>query len=649
MAHWALVIGVNYYPQDSRDKNLHGAVNDACCMKQYLETVIKKDLNIVLLTASAPLIQGNPPIEKEDSWPSFTKITSHLERIGDSAKPEDRVYVYYAGHGTVISSESALYVLSEDGRGEGYVRLNGVYKRLEPMVAKGVRVTLILDCCYSGGLIRGRLHPDIKMRYLEYNTTVCPELTQKDEAAYELAIDASRDASIEDVWLHGTEGLMVLTACSPEERSYEMLSNGTYQGIFTHFLLYNLNSLASNGLNITHHAIHDHLRTSFYGHWSRQTPMRYGKNGFALFGESLLAPHGISVPVYRNSGGKLCLRAGELHGVCEGDEYLARPRESNDTAPRSYEQAEIANLKVQEVRSVESELVLINSYPDGQITTEWKAKPLTSLSPRKIQVVVPFDLMDYSRSSISSELRYARSVPRDANGAQEGAPSEYYVAVNTENEYEIMDVSLERVFLSPAVPRSANGASQTIMRILKHLAEFRYFQGIDNRVPCPDLRTSLIINIENATKESSSIDVKHNDEVTFVLKSGYRRPLYVAIFNFRPSWEVKALTQNRGFKIIQPGKELRVSIRMQVPQFVRDMGVASCEDLFKFFVATRATHFQPSLPDIFQVIHNEDNQRGRGEDLSTFLGELKGAFRADSDDKWVTRSFVLHTSINTPD
>lgn len=67
MAHWALVIGVNYYPQDSRDKNLHGAVNDACCMKQYLETVIKKDLNIVLLTASAPLIQGNPPIEKEDS------------------------------------------------------------------------------------------------------------------------------------------------------------------------------------------------------------------------------------------------------------------------------------------------------------------------------------------------------------------------------------------------------------------------------------------------------------------------------------------------------------------------------------------------------------------------------------------------------
>ncbi|KAF1952738.1 hypothetical protein CC80DRAFT_421697, partial [Byssothecium circinans] len=104
-------------------------------------------------------------------------------------------------------------------------------------------------------------------------------------------------------------------------------------GTFTYFLLHALRALLVNSIDITHSSVHEHLSTSLHAHWPRQTLMRYGKSGFTLFRDSLLAPDNSLLSIYKDKDGHLHLRAGEVHGMFEKDEYVAydtkRPKQSN--------------------------------------------------------------------------------------------------------------------------------------------------------------------------------------------------------------------------------------------------------------------------------------------------------------------------------
>lgn len=83
--------------------------------------------------------------------------------------------------------------------------------------------------------------------------------------------------------------------------------------------------------------------------------MRYGKNRFELFRDSLLAPSNGLVPVYRSKYGQLRLRAGEIHGVWNEDKYIAYllngPESYNSNLPEKD-----AHIRVSAVRLAESDL-----------------------------------------------------------------------------------------------------------------------------------------------------------------------------------------------------------------------------------------------------------------------------------------------------
>lgn len=88
-----------------------------------------------------------------------------------------------------------------------------------------------------------------------------------------------------------------------------------------------LNTLRNKGANLTHQSVHEHLSTRFHVSWPRQTPMRYGNAKLVFFDTSLPAPDILFVSI-KAEDDLLYLRAGYVHGVCEGDKYAVYPFDS---------------------------------------------------------------------------------------------------------------------------------------------------------------------------------------------------------------------------------------------------------------------------------------------------------------------------------
>jgi hypothetical protein len=654
--HWAVIIGVNYYP-GHKDKCLQGCVSDAEDTGHYLKEALGESLTVEVFTASTPLIHGNPPLEEEQVWPTYERVKSHLDQIINDAKCGDYVYIHYSGHGTKVLSrdrrpQCALVLLERNGRETRCLRSEILADKLDKMAKKGLLVTLVLDCCFSGGVIRSSNDSDFHVRFFEYDTNVDSGDPQELDTTFSQPSNTLRDASVENNdWLVNPRSYMVLAACAPEELAFEIKIHDKRRGTFTYFLLHALRALLVNGIDITHYSIHEHLSTSLHAHWPQQTPMRYGKSGFTLFGGSLLAPNSSSVPIYKDKDGRLRMRAGEVHGVFEDDEYVAYDTERPDQANGRWV-GEIANVRVTAVNTFESDLEEIDRSSVGQIETGWKAKLLTSLSPHLVRVGLMSSVSHNNESAlIAGRHGYMHLIATKGLGENWGRESIMYnVVVNKENEYEVVDALLEKVFPIPSISCSWDGASDLLMNVLQHIAKFKYFEGVENRIPCENFHNSFSIDLERPPRDSNKINIKHGDKWTATLKNRSDMQLYVGIFDFRPSWEVKLLTSESGFRII-PAKrngvdgEWRITLKMAVPPKLQEKGISECEDIIKIFITSRATHFRASLPSLFEIIQGQNDPHRSGDNLSSFLSELTGGFRGQSGGKWATRSFLIRTSM----
>jgi hypothetical protein len=487
--HWAVIIGINYYPEHY-DGCLKGCVRDAEATRLYLEEAIEINADIVVLAASTPSVHGLPPPEKPEVWPTYVNVIAQLKRIIDKAECGDRVYIHYSGHGTKLLSrdkrpELALVLLDEGGCKSRSLRSVYLAKALREMVEKKLYVTLVLDCCFSGGVARSSDYCGFDVRFIEHDFDYDSVYIHELDTKFSDASSTLRDASVEDDWLINPKGYTILSACAPDQIAIEIETNGKRKGALTHFLLDALHNLRVNGVKLTHHSLHEHLSTSFHAHWPQQTPMRYGNANLSLFGDSLLAPENDFVPIYKEDG-RLCLRAGDIHGVHKGDEYVAYPFSTPEQANGQVEEGN-ANVRVTSVRLFESDLMQIDPTTIMvQIQTGWKAKLLTSLSPRIVCVGL---LASFTRSiqpEFSVEgLRYMRLITRqEAEKHQTEESCMYNVAINENNEYEVVNTLLEKVSAIPAIPCNSDSATKALVNVLQHIAKFKYFEGVENRVPC---------------------------------------------------------------------------------------------------------------------------------------------------------------------
>ena len=311
---WAILIGVNFY----KGMPLKGCVRDVELMKQWFgyNHYIGSEARIVTLTATTP---DNPdscyPTETPDSWPTYENVTSSLKNTTAQAKPGASVYIHFSGYGVRTEDPSAssnrnqnsgdiALVLFDTARGCSYLLGQELANRLNDMVKKGLLVTLVLDCGFSGSAV--------------------PHGSPYDDSIGAISSRSSlRDARTLPEWLINPDGYTILTACGPHEQAANItLSDGEKTGAFSYLLVSALHSFSKSGTEITHQSLYQRLCDQFHANWPRQTPMCYGNKHLPVFGKPRPSLDAAFNPVSEISKhNRLQPGAGYTHSVREGDEF----------------------------------------------------------------------------------------------------------------------------------------------------------------------------------------------------------------------------------------------------------------------------------------------------------------------------------------
>lgn len=681
MKHWAILIGINFYVKGD---SLKGCVRDVENIEQYLAAV-STPVDVKSFTASAPSDSNSRhPTEPSDRWPTYENVTSGIKTITVDAERGDLVYLHYSGHGAQMKATASGYsnkntgdlalVLfnDDDVLGRRYLRGLELAYLIHRMVEKGLLVTIVLDCCFSGSVVRyGHPHHGAGVRATDYDHAVDIAYPQEFGMIYGFQFDSLtlRDAHILPTWLVSPSGYTILTACGPHEKAKELeFKGGERSGVLTYFLFCALQSMWKGGVEITHQSLYQHLCARFHASWPQQTPMRYGNKGLSFFGKLTSGTDSTFISVTQRDD---CLRleAGHGHGVCMDDEYALYPFVSSESVSSNTSQAPV-KARVGTVRGLTSDLVVVDSaLNQSHVKAGWKARLLTSLSSHKVLIKIPAheDHQTQWRAP-ASQRRFLNLFSGDD---KEGQPFLFNVIRNGRNEYEILNESHQKIISLPTIPLGRTGAWNCVVKVLEHLATFKYFEGIENRSPSASFENSFELYLGDAVGSNMEVagilDVKHESELSLTFRNLSDIPLYLAIFDLGPLWQIDSLLCSSGggdFKVVPPkhdgkgdsgkaehsGKtEIRWS--MNVPESFRNLDQCQCEDVLKVFVTSKSTSFAavmlPKISKSAEALYG--SMRGGGYDqLSQFLSELKalrGTKDDPSDEEWIARNFLIRTTV----
>lgn len=230
----ALLVGINNYSATEGNtgtpnprgiiKNLRGAVNDARAMQAILVNRFQfKSDRIDTLMDQAATREG---------------ILNGLKKLLQDSRANDIAVFYYAGHGSQVKNSLSKEYDQKDETlvpadawksGVKDIRDKELATLYNQFLDKGIKLTVIMDCCHSGSISRGPQPPSV-FRYV-------------DDADYD-AKDASQPTPPET----RPEGnFLILSAAQSDEWAQEQLSPDQVQhGAFTLALSLALEQLSPN-------------------------------------------------------------------------------------------------------------------------------------------------------------------------------------------------------------------------------------------------------------------------------------------------------------------------------------------------------------------------------------------------------------------
>ena len=304
---FALLIAIDNYfelplPDGTYYPKLGGCVRDVNHVYAFLTDKSRiglADDHIIRLSAS--IGAGAEPPEPRDQWPTYRNMVMAFKQVTAMARPGDQVYIHYSGHGgrTITAYPE---IKGPTGVDEGLVPLdigdpNAQYLRdielhtlIQNLVDKGVVLTVVFDCCHSGGATRalvqntngarargiGRV--DTTVRPLQ--PLVAPPMDLA--AAWNRTTAATRSLKPASGWLLEPSGYTFLAACRANESAYEFPFSGTESnGALTYWML---DTLRTAGSNLSYAQLHDRIVAKVHSQFAAQTPMLQGEGDVRVFG-----------------------------------------------------------------------------------------------------------------------------------------------------------------------------------------------------------------------------------------------------------------------------------------------------------------------------------------------------------------------------
>jgi hypothetical protein len=642
ITYWGVLIGINAYP----DRPLKGCMQDVQNIKKYLEGKLESVHMDMFTATKGACLEISSLIGDPTTWPTYYNVTTAFEKITTQAKAGDVVYIHYSGHGTRSAGGSEFsntstgdlaVVLLNSGKENDVRYLWGprLAVSLKAMVDKGLKVTLVLDCCFSGSVYRS---DDPGIRFLPYD----PDIDLKFRSEVVNSADngtggpISRDASMLPNWLINPNGYAILAACGPQEVARERKFDGQICGVLSYFLLTTLRECGGPTMN--HKDIYRHLTAKFRTLGPQQNPVLYGNASQSFFAHKILEINATAIPIIEKQDSSLELQAGQAHGICDGDKVSLHLLNSSETNSDSGGCLVLA--KVTQTRAFTSGLQLLDTVPiHGQ--TGWIAKPLTKLSLRRFPIQLG--------SSLPNRDEWLIALGGGTLGVHtdiDKYPFSFHVVLNSNKEYEILDESGQKVLNLPSMQQGHTDINH-IRDILEHLANFKLVRELAGKVGDP-FRESFSVQIISRNGDIFSpgqlVEAKQDERAKFTFELHFENKgnydLYFYIYDMGPLWQVENIL--RGSYMVIPSRNiakrftgvLKQKMKMLVPPEIIEKGYLQCEDIIKVFVTSQPTSFDLlELPKLGKSIKRKETSR-------------KGRDGSCSSEDWAALNFIIRTSLN---
>ncbi|KAF5012642.1 hypothetical protein FDECE_1273 [Fusarium decemcellulare] len=662
VSRWAILIGVGgLRGHENQNRSVKGAVGDIIAMKKYLDTC-STPIQVRTLTTQC-LDQGQHPTEAllQDA-PTRGNVTGQLKHVIEHGHCGDHVYIHFSGHGT--SKQGSLALVLYEPELASCTLLYGAHLRtaINLMVSKGMLVTLVLDCCFSGSVLRNGYLEPLAIRYIEYDTTMdtcfdhIDPFAEVDVRSTSLALPKGGGSGQR---LLDPAGYSVLSACDLHEAASEVtLPDGSSRGALSYFLLDSLTALRNRGVEVSHHSLHQYIRGSFHARHSSQTPMLYGGSGLSFFNDLTPRRSIAFVSAHRDIDSHLVLDAGEVHGVHIGNEYALYAFTAPENSTHRRKEAHVKAI-VDKVNHFTSELRIANPSEDEQVTkgSTWKAEMLTTLSPSPVRMMLMQDVPNaYVLSQEANDIPFLHLVLQDDQTQHHGSEKHsheeaiFHVVARDGPTYEVLDQRAEKIENFPPINSSDPDAIGALLKALGHIAAYKFFERIENLNPDPGFERSFSLICRDKTPGPGGIyTIEHGEPFELQFKNLDTVPKYLAVLDFDCSWEVSnpIFCGGEGYGLTIGPKdnwnsgEKAIPLKMVVPSEVLDRGQQHVDDTIKIFITSRPTMFPAAL--LPQLGH--DDLRDHQNSIKLIKERIWGLseMRGGGEGSWSTQTFFLRT------
>lgn len=620
---YALLIGIDCYmpnrlPDGSRYRNLGGCVRDITHVEAFLidERQVPK-AQILKLTASVNPNERTKPLELPEKLPTRPNMIDAFRKLGEMATEKAQVYIHYSGHGgrakTVfpsIKGEDEIdegLVPTDIGTSEGqYLRDLDLAILLKELVDKKLTVTVVLDCCHSGGVPRGDVEirggEGIDEKPLQPGQELLATLETLEQTWRSIAEQTTR--GLKASGLRAARDYVLLAACRQNELAYEYAFNRETKernGALTYWLL---DTLRNQNPGQTYRDLFDRINAKIHSQFPQQTPILMGEDNRVIFGNEL-AERVHAVPVLKveknaETGEKQAvLEVGQANGIGKGAEFAIYPRTTTDLTKKENRVA-IARIiqrgatdslcKLEPIHGEELNVedgdraVLVSPsvnlvrkvylFPQEAVSAEDLAK--SSLPPNKLLPEI-FKQQEKALEAIKNALPGNGWVElaEEVVAADDDEGVAYQVVLNNQEEYEICDRTGHPFQGIPSIQTSDRDAAATVVKRLVHLAKYHATAELDNMDKDSPLAGKLIVEwlgtsdiFDHGDKtppksqlkplaDTSKPTVKLGDYVFLSIQNNSFQAFNVAVLDLASDWSIQQIAPGKAenFITIEAGKK----------------------------------------------------------------------------------------------
>jgi Caspase domain len=670
---YSVLIGIDHYlPNTLPDGNsyppLHGCVRDVQKFEHFFLRRLKHK-NKYIQKLIAPHLgkdESQVPINQQ---PTYENMVDALQSVTKKALAGDMVWIYYAGHGGRTPTQYKA-AKGDHGHDEVLVPVNiGIdtarYLRdvelgtlLKEMVDKGLIVTIVLDCCHSGGATRG--NEDVAIRGISSIDTT-PRPADSLVASHQILSEnwltlqrtGTRGFEISSGWLPQPEGYVLLAACRDFEGARESQLYGPYNGVFTYHLLDALQQMSPES---TYKLLYDRVRAKVHAQFGEQTPQLEGERDRVVFSSELIEQiYAVNIldvqPREDHDDYYVELDAGQLHTLQEGAQFWVYPNPVRGSIGQGRTQSDqhLAYLEISELYATSSRAVI--SAADARRIEAGDQAMLITPGPlrfsRKVRCVRQRQFTETSNQDWA--LGEVEAILQQRNGAfvRLAAPAEvpdFLITINTRGIYEIQDTDGRPIHhLRPELPITLPGAAERLVERLVHLTKYRNVLLLENQSGPSSIVGKLHVELhrtqENAdtffrSEAGTSPILEPGDKLDLVITNDSWMRLHVALLDLAHDWSIKQLYPLNDTMAIEPQKSEALSLQAVLSNHYHEG-----TDTLKVFAAYNVTDFSwLSLPPLDQP-HVSSQSRGSGprnalEELMEFFMSERRGFRVIRKAEW---------------